>query len=119
MANSHLFVRKPTLPVHQYRGVTMPNVPAGAKVAYCWADIVLAGAAAGLTLNTEAATGYTLSDTTVGVNFVKYEGIITILLSQGARGIIKVHLDASGQFRWCSSSTNAAVHIYSPIDYDM
>lgn len=97
--------------------VTIPNVPPGAKAAYCWMDVLKAASIPALCV--EAATGYTLSDITVGTNFAKYFGVYSPSSGIAARGVVKIHLDANGQFRWCTDTSSSTVHIYSPIDYDM
>jgi hypothetical protein len=96
--------------------VTCTGAPSGAKAAYCWAEIIkVAGVPI---LNVEAATGYTLSDTTVGNNNRKYWGIFCVAAGQRAYGIIRIHLDANKQFKWCTDTLNSTVNIFRPIDYD-
>ena len=97
--------------------VTMTGVPAGAKSAYCVCLVNKAGVTVGLCV--EAATGYTLDNTTVGTNSRKYHGIFSIVASGVAYGVVKVHLDSNGQFKWCTDVTNANVNIGSAIDYEM
>jgi hypothetical protein len=98
--------------------VTMTGVPLGAKAAWCVCSI--GGVLADL-LCVEAATGYTLSDIfAVPGTAVKYwsvtnEGTTTAV----SRRVLKIHLDANGQFKWCTNVTNSTVQIYSAIDYEM
>jgi hypothetical protein len=95
----------------------MTGVPTGAKAAWCMA--VISKAAATPVLCVEAATGYTLSDITSGTNYLKYYGINAVVAGSSTLAYIKVHLDSSLQFKWCTNSTNSTVVIGSAIDYEM
>jgi len=97
--------------------VTMTGVPAGAKAAWCACSVVLGGAASALAV--EAATGYTLSDITSGTNVWKYFNVQSNQAGVTAFAILKIHLDANGQFKWCTKNTNTTVQIGSAIDYEM
>lgn|GEM_PF-2974736 len=97
--------------------VTMTGVPAGAKAAWCACSIALAGNLPFLAV--EAATGYTLSDITVGTNSRKYWGVLAPSAGNIGYAILKIHLDANGQFKWCTNVNNSSVGIGSAIDYEM
>jgi hypothetical protein len=97
--------------------VTMTGVPTGAKAAYCTCYIQLAGQTPYMCV--EAASGYTLSDITVGTNYLKYFSLKTPASGIGGLVTIKIHLDSNKQFKWCTSNTNSTVLIGSAIDYDM
>lgn len=91
--------------------VTMTGVPVGARAAYCQLYMATVGSRVAV----EAATGYTLSDITAGGNqWLKYHGT-----SATGNSIIKIHLDANGQFKWCTGVTSTALIISSAIDYEM
>ena len=98
--------------------VTMTGVPAGAKAAWCLCSSTKSGTTAGLYV--EAATGYTLDDVTSGTNRFKYWGMDSNNTA-GIKitGMLKIHLDANGQFKWTSDTTNATIQIGSAIDYEM
>ncbi len=97
--------------------VTMPNVPAGAKAAWCMAEVFIAGGSP--FLGVEAATGYTLSDISVGTNIMKYFFIYSFVQGVAMWFPLKIHLDSAGQFKWAVSITNATARIGYPIDYEM
>lgn len=97
--------------------VTMTGAPTDAKAAYSLCKILIV--AGNPFLSVEAASGYTLSDITVGSNAFKYHTGFAPVVSVAFLGILKIHLDANKQFRWCSSVTNATVQIGSAIDYDI
>lgn len=97
--------------------VTMTGVPAGAKAAWCRATIIKASVSPALAV--EAATGYTLSDITSGTNIFKYWGFPDAVAGSIAGGIILIHLDANGQFKWCTSISSSTVKIGSAIDYEL
>ena len=97
--------------------VTMTGVPTGAKAAWCLAYIIKTSTAPFLAV--EAATGYTLSDITSGNNRYKYWGITSFGSAQFQYQMLKIHLDSSLQFKWCTDSSNSTVGIGSAIDYEM
>ena len=93
------------------------GAPMGAKAMWCLCECTIASAGAALCV--EAATGYTLSDVSVGNNRAKYWGVETSIANHRASGIIKIHLDSNKQFKWCTFYTSSTVAIYYPIDYEM
>jgi hypothetical protein len=97
--------------------VTMTGVPAGAKAAFCvcYANV---GANAAMVC-VEAATGYTLSDITIGTNNFKYHGTWAQVSNNKTYAVLKIHLDANRQFKWCTNLNNSTVQIGSAIDYEM
>jgi hypothetical protein len=97
--------------------VTMTGVPAGAKAAWCFCSITKAAGQPSLCV--EAATGYTLSDITTTANIYKYWSITPQAAGATAFGMIKVHLDANRQFKWCTNVSSSTVQIGSAIDYEM
>lgn len=97
--------------------VTMTGVPAGAKAAWCRCRVVEANAIPRLAV--EAATGYTLSDITSGNNVFKYWGVDVPVAGGYPAVVVKVHLDANGQFKWCVDVSSSTVQIGSAIDYEM
>jgi hypothetical protein len=97
--------------------VTMTGAPVGAKTAICMCEIDKSASAPGLSV--EAATGYTLSDITSGNNFYKYNGIRVSASTGGlAYGVVRIHLDANRQFKWCTTLSSSTVKIGSAIDYE-
>ena len=96
--------------------VTMPNVPAGAKAAWCVVELV--SGAGHQWVAVEAATGYTLLDITSGTNRFKYAFIWSDTSGYGW-GFVRIHLDSDGKFSWCTSRTSDTVRIGSAIDYEM
>lgn len=97
--------------------VKMTGVPAGAKAAWCLCTILNAGVSTAFCV--EAATGYTLSDITSGTNQYKYWGLWTVAANFQMAGILKIHLDTNGQFKWCTKANTSTVTIGSAIDYEM
>jgi hypothetical protein len=99
--------------------VTMLGAPAGARAAWCGCQIYKSGSYPLLCV--EAATGYTLSDITVGTNAYKYwqvpgvnSGVIAPMTIMA-----RIPLDANKQFKWCSSVSSSNVIIGSAVDYDI
>lgn len=97
--------------------VTMTGVPVGAKAAWCMANVNKAGTLPSLAV--EAATGYTLSNITVGNNLYKYIFVTSQTAGNSAWALLKIHLDSNLQFKWCASVSNSNVQITSAIDYEM
>jgi hypothetical protein len=98
--------------------VTMP-LPDYAKGAMAvWCMCVIYVAAGTPTLCVEAASGYALSDITAGNNRFKYHGYRSPVNNFDQNVILKIHLDANGQFKWCTTTNNCTVLIGSPIDYE-
>ncbi len=98
--------------------VTAPaSAPAGAKAMWCTCECTIAGQGAALCV--EAATGYTLSDISSGNNRAMYWNVETNVSGGRASGVIKIHLDASKQFKWCTYYTSSTVAIYNPIEYEI
>jgi hypothetical protein len=95
----------------------MLGVPVGTKAAWCMCYISLA--AAQPVLAVEAATGYTLSDITSGTNLRKYIHTLPGAVGANSGAYLRIHLDANGQFKWCTWGTNSTVTIMYPIDYEM
>jgi hypothetical protein len=98
-------------------GYIMTGVPTGAKSATCIAEIFLATQFPFLCC--EAASGYSLLDITSGANRFRYHGVQSWISAGSGPTVIKIHLDSSKQFKWCSSITNCTVRIGSAIDYEM
>ena len=97
--------------------VTMPNVPSGARAAWCMANCYKASVTPILTV--EAASGCTLDNTTTGTNFRKYVFLTSSVAGSGQWGLIKIHLDSAGQFKWCTTVSSSTVQICYPIDYEL
>jgi hypothetical protein len=97
--------------------VTMTGVPTGARAAWCQAEISKSGVDP--YLRVEAASGFTLSDITSGDDRFKYHGIGPIAGVATHYGLIRIHLDSNGQFKWCVSNTNCTLKIGSAIDYEI
>ena len=95
--------------------VTMTGVPSGAKAAYCNLYATIASGAPLLCV--EAATGFTLSDITSGNNFNKYAFVRALNSASAADAMTWVPLDANGQFKWCTFTTNTTIVIASPVAY--
>jgi hypothetical protein len=95
--------------------VTMTGVPVGAKSAYCVCEVSIGGNT--VILAVEAATGYTLSSL-AGAGYTKYHCLYAPVIGGIGLAVLRIHLDANGQFKWCSNQTNANVGIGSAIDYD-
>ena len=103
--------------------VTMTGVPMGAKAAWCHCSALLgSGGANPVGLFVEAATGYTLSDITSGNNRFKYRGLSNVVTIAGIsiqiEGLVRIRLDSSLQFKWCSRTTNTTINIGSAIDWE-
>ena len=68
----------------------------------------------------EAATGFTLVDVSVGTNFLLYAFFqIAVTGGTGQWGMLRIPLDANGQFKWCSDMSGVSVEIGSAIVYEM
>ena len=96
--------------------VTMPNVPAGAKVAWC---TVYAYSTTTLTACFEAATGYTLSDITVGNNAFRYNTLSIVNTNNVTPWMtVRIPLDSNGQFKWCAATNNISISIGYPLVWE-
>jgi len=97
--------------------VTCTGAPTGAKAAYCMGYIFKAAATP--ILSVEAASGYTLSDITAANNWSKYWSTRSPVAGTIVLSMLKIHLDANKQFKWCTDVSSSTVWIGSPVDYDL
>ncbi len=97
--------------------VTMTGVPVGVKATWNYARV--SKAAATPILAVAPATGYTLSDIATSSNNLKYWTVTCVAAGQPAIEMIKIHLDAFGQFRWCTDLGAVTIQIGSAVDYEM
>lgn len=96
--------------------VSLPSYAAGAKAVWC--PFVLSKVATTPALAVEKASGVTLDDITASNQIRKYWHYAPGSAGNIFYGMIRIPLDSSAQFKWCTNVSSSSVEIDYPVGYE-